>query len=393
MQIVVQKYGGSSVATPESLKGVAERVRRTREEGKSVVVVVSAMGGQTDHLLELAHDVSGTLPARELDMLLSSGERVSAALLAMALEDLGIPALSLSGEQCSIVTDRMHANATIEHIEVGRVRRELADGKVVVVAGFQGITPEGEVTTLGRGGSDTSAVALAAALDAVHCEICSDVDGVYSADPRVVPTARRLDSVSYEEMCELSRHGARVLHSRAVELASRENVSIWARSTFGGDAATVIHGEASGPGVSGVAGRTDVIRVAALDPAALRTMPEAVGAALGDVDIICAADDRADAIVALENVLDPDGLRDAIADASSGRLAVVDQLASVAAVGRGLGAHPDLLAHAKRVLADAGIPLTSSFVSSDAFACIVPLDAMAEGMRRIHDALIDMVPA
>lgn len=236
--VVVQKYGGSSVADPARLGRVADRVAATVALGKRVVVVVSAMGKTTDELLALARTVTPTPPRRELDMLLSCGERISMALLAMALEQRGLGAISFTGSQSGILTNDRHSGARIIEVRPVRIEDELARDKVVIVAGFQGMSYKREITTLGRGGSDTTAVALAAALAAEYCEICSDVDGVYSADPRVVPEARRLDEISYDEMQELAEHGAKVLNAQAVEWAKKEKITIYARATgspAGGD--------------------------------------------------------------------------------------------------------------------------------------------------------------
>ena len=236
--IVVQKYGGSSVADPARLGRVADRVAATVALGKHVVVVVSAMGKTTDELLALARTVTETPPRRELDMLLSCGERISMALLAMALEARGLSAISFTGSQSGILTNDRHSGARIIEVRPVRIEDELSRDKVVIVAGFQGMSYKREITTLGRGGSDTTAVALAAALAAEYCEICSDVDGVYSADPRVVPEAKRLDEISYDEMQELAEHGAKVLNAQAVEWAKKEKITIYARATgspAGGD--------------------------------------------------------------------------------------------------------------------------------------------------------------
>src|SRR5262245_13784348 len=228
--IVVQKYGGSSVADPVKLGRVADRVAATVALGKHVVVVVSAMGKTTDELLALARTVTPTPPRRELDMLLSCGERISMALLAMALEQRGLSAISFTGSQSGILTNDRHSGARIIEVRPVRIEDELARDKVVIVAGFQGMSYKREITTLGRGGSDTTAVALAAALAAEYCEICSDVDGVYSADPRVVDAAAFLEAISHEEMLELSLHGAKVLHADAVEFARRSGISLFARA-------------------------------------------------------------------------------------------------------------------------------------------------------------------
>jgi len=222
--VIVQKYGGSSVADVEKIRGVAARVAQTRAGGHQVVVVVSAMGDTTDELLALARKVTDDPHRRELDMLLTAGERISMALLGMALHDRGVDAVSFTGSQSGIITDGAHTNARIVEVRPVRIVEALGRGKVVIVAGYQGVSREKEVTTLGRGGSDTTAVALAAALQAEVCEICSDVDGVFSADPRIVPRARRLSAISYEEMMEMAACGAKVLHLRAVPQVKRRQL-------------------------------------------------------------------------------------------------------------------------------------------------------------------------
>ncbi|MHA7629617.1 aspartate kinase [Corallococcus sp. M7] len=248
MPIVVQKYGGSSVADAEKLGKVARRVKQKRDAGYQVVVVVSAMGDTTDDLLSLAKSVSQDPPRRELDMLLTCGERISMALLSMALQEQGVPAISFTGSQSGIITNDAHAQARIVEVRPYRIQDELAHGKVVIVAGYQGVSYKKEVTTLGRGGSDTTAVALAAALDAEACEIYSDVDGVFSADPRVVPDARKLESLSYDEMQELASAGAKVLNAQAVEWAKARGITILARTA---------HGQGTGTSVQELAVPTD----------------------------------------------------------------------------------------------------------------------------------------
>ncbi|MFG0316517.1 MAG: aspartate kinase, partial [Planctomycetota bacterium JB042] len=238
--ITVQKYGGSSLSSPEKICRVARKIAELRSTGRPVVVVVSATGNTTSELVGRAKRVASTPSRRELDMLLSSGERVSMALLAMAIQEEGREAISLTGPQSGIVTDSTHANATIREVRPERVLRELEAGRVVIVAGYQGVSPEGEVTTLGRGGSDTTAVALAGALRAEVCEIYSDVDGVYTADPRNVENVRHLSRVDSAVMTEYARRGAGVLHAPCLDLARREGVAVRARSTFGGDAQTWI---------------------------------------------------------------------------------------------------------------------------------------------------------
>ena len=230
--LVVQKYGGTSLGTMERIEYVADRIAKLRKTGINMVIVVSAMAGETDKLLKMARTLSKNPERREIDMLLSSGERISAALLALALQNRGIPALSMTGRQVGLQTDSTHTRARITSIDVRRAREMLQEGYVIVVAGFQGINPQGDVTTLGRGGSDTSAVALAVALNAKQCEIYTDVDGVYTADPRIVPQARRLDMVSYDEMLEMASLGAKVLQIRCVEFAHKYKMPLLVKSSF-----------------------------------------------------------------------------------------------------------------------------------------------------------------
>ena len=246
MPLIVQKYGGSSVADAEKIVGVAKRIGAVRESGKDVVAVVSAMGDTTDELIELAHTVSREPHARELDLLLSTGELVSCTLLTMALRELGHEAISLSGPQAGIHTDTSFGRARISRIDGERMHRELSGGRIVVVAGFQGITPEHDITTLGRGGSDTTAVAIAAALKADRCEIYTDVEGIYTADPRIVPGARKLNEIGYEEMLELASLGAK-MHPRSIELGGVYRVPIYVASSFSDATGTLIHAIGEGP--------------------------------------------------------------------------------------------------------------------------------------------------
>ncbi len=227
MALIVQKYGGSSVANAEKILRVAQRVIKTKKAGNKVVVVVSAMGDMTDDLITLADQINTDPQEREMDMLLSTGEQVSIALLAMAVHKLGHEAVSFTGSQVGIITDEFHSKARIQNISAERIKKALADGKIVIVAGFQGQTPSGEITTLGRGGSDLTAVALAVALKAKHCEIYTDVDGIYTADPRVIPEAQKMDVVTYDEILELASLGAKVMHSRSIEVGKKFNMPIW----------------------------------------------------------------------------------------------------------------------------------------------------------------------
>ena len=254
--LIVQKYGGTSVGSLERIENVAKRVARTKRAGNDVIVVVSAMSGETNKLIEYAKHFSATPSRRDMDLLLSSGERVTAALLSIALNEMGLPTIAMTGRQAGIVTDKSHTVARIEKIDPKPMRKALDEGKIVVVAGFQGITEDGEVTTLGRGGSDLSAVAIAGALGADKCEIYSDVDGVYTTDPRIEPKAKKLDKISYDEMLELASLGAKVLQNRSVELAKKLGVVIEARSSFNDNPGTIITKEEDimeKPLVSGIA--------------------------------------------------------------------------------------------------------------------------------------------
>jgi len=254
--LIVQKYGGTSVGDLERIQNVANRVAKTVKEGHEVVVVVSAMSGETNKLLGFAEHYSDNPKREEVDMLLSSGERVTAALLSIALNEMGLPAESMSGRRAGIVTDTVHTKARIEHIDPAPMRKVLAEGKIIVVAGFQGVNDEGRVTTLGRGGSDLSAVAVAGALEADLCEIYTDVDGIYTTDPRIEPRAKKLEKISYDEMLELASMGAKVLQNRSVELAKKLNVNLVTRSSFSEEEGTLITQEENimeQPLVSGVA--------------------------------------------------------------------------------------------------------------------------------------------
>lgn len=254
LSLIVQKYGGSSVANPDLIKNVARRVIEGYEEGNQMVVVVSAMGDTTDHLIELMGNITDDPDPREVDMLLTTGEQVSIALLTMAIHSLGYPAISLTGSQMKIKTNEKHNQAMITDVDTTRLRKELAENKIVIVAGFQGINDNQDFTTLGRGGSDTTTVAVAAAMNANRCEIYSDVDGVYTADPRVVSDASKLDSISYEEMLELANLGANVLHPRAVELANNYNLELYIASSFNKTVGTIVRGDEKMEGKKNVVG-------------------------------------------------------------------------------------------------------------------------------------------
>lgn len=254
LSLIVQKYGGSSVANPDLIKNVARKVTESYEEGNQMVVVVSAMGDTTDHLIDLMGDITDDPDPREVDMLLTTGEQVSIALLTMAIHALGYPAISLTGSQMKIKTDEKHNQAMIIDVDTTRLKKELAENKIVIAAGFQGVNDNHDFTTLGRGGSDTTTVAVAAAMNADRCEIYSDVDGVYTADPRIVEDASKLDSISYEEMLELANLGANVLHPRAVELANNYNLELYIASSFNKTVGTIVRGDEKMEGKKNVVG-------------------------------------------------------------------------------------------------------------------------------------------
>jgi aspartate kinase len=371
--VIVQKYGGSSVAGVEKIRRVAERVAATRASGAQVVVVVSAMGDTTDELLQLAQKVSGGNPhRRELDMLLTAGERISMALLGMALHARGVEAVSFTGSQSGIITDGAHSNARIVEIRPVRIVEELSKGRVVIVAGYQGVSREKEITTLGRGGSDTTAVALAAALEAEVCEICSDVDGVYTADPRIVSGTKRLAELSHEEMQELALAGAKVLNAQAVEFARDKGITIHARSTFQSGPGTKIS-KAKGPRelrVAGVALDAEilVIRGAPLEVLARHgAWPRETW------------DDRA--IVSLENV---HGLPALLADLRGAE--VFQDLAQVAVVGTGIGASKEPL---DRALAALQLEPRGVLISPLRIAFLVPRESAKDCVRRLHAEFIE----
>src|SRR5437899_11609355 len=374
--IIVQKYGGSSVAGVEKIRGVAARVAQTREGGQQVVVVVSAMGDTTDELLALARKVTDDPHRRELDMLLTSGERSSMALLGMALRDQGVDAVSFTGSQSGIITDGAHTNARIVEVRPVRILEALERGKVVIVAGYQGVSREKEVTTLGRGGSDTAAVALAAALRAEVCEICSDVDGVFSADPRIVASARRLSELSHEEMQELALAGAKVLNAQAVEFARDRGITIHARSTFqSGPGSLVKKAAARELRISGVALDPEVLVVSGRDRAALLEVLAAHGAWPRECW-------DTHAIVPLENVHGLPALLEALRPIAS----VEEGLAQVSVVGTGIGASKETLDRARRAV---GLESIGLLVETLRLDLTVPADGGKECVRRLHAEFVE----
>lgn len=386
MPVVVQKYGGSSVADVDKIRRVAEKVAARRRAGDRVCVVVSAMGDTTDELLALAKKVSAAPPRRELDMLLSAGERISMALLSMALQDRGVPAISFTGSQSGIITTDAHASARIVEVRPLRVHEELDRGKVVIVAGFQGVSPRKEVTTLGRGGSDTTAVALAAALGG-DCEIYSDVAGVFTADPRVVPDARRLDALSYEEMQELAHAGAKVLNAQAIEFAKEKGIQVHARSTFGGTEETVVRGGAHPERIAGVASQRERALLAFPAAALPRVLAvlEARGAAPAELAV---PGERAGAVVDLENVHDWPLVRAALAAEVPGLSVEDEALGAVSVVGTGLSARPRVLAEVNAVLDRLGVPPKAIFTSALRVTAYCDARVLADAVRELHRRLV-----
>jgi aspartate kinase len=401
MSIVVQKYGGSSVADVARLRKVADRVMRTRREGHDVVVVVSAMGDTTDELLSLAKQVSPNPERRELDMLLTAGERISMALLSMAIREQGGDAISFTGSQSGIITNDRHVDARIVEVRPVRVQDELARGKIVVIAGYQGVSYKREVTTLGRGGSDTTAVAMAAALGAEYCEICSDVDGVYTADPRVVPDARRIGTLSYEETQELAESGAKVLNAQAVEFAKAQGIAIYARATAsplpGADPSsdgTVVRRNAPRmPGtVVGIASEREMLLVELARQSGGSAMPDPAGSdllALLDAHAVAGkqlhiAGGRLTLVISRENLHEEARVREALLRAFGSSASVTDTLGAVSAVGAGINASFENLRKGEEALRAAGVHPVGCATSSFRITWLVPREALDAAVRALH---------
>ena len=399
--IVVQKFGGSSVADAEKIRRCAQRAFDARQAGQDVVVVVSAMGKTTDGLIDLAHEISASPPRREMDQLLAAGEQVSIALAAMALQELGHEAVSLTGAQCGLRTDASFTSARIKSIDRRQIERHLEAGKIVVVAGFQGVDEDGSTTTLGRGGSDTTAVALAAALEADVCEICTDVRGVFTADPRIVPDARLLPEISYEEMFELAALGAQIVAPRAVFLGMKFAVPIHVRHAMLPDTGTMIVQETSTMEqneVTGVALKNGVGRVTMQDLPLGNGIQATIFDALADAqlfvdDIIQNRVD--DARMSITFTADAADLKDAraalqpLVDRIGGRLRVDEDLCRVSAVGVGMRTHSGVAARMFRALEEApGGPITIENITTSEIkiACILPEADGPRAVRAVHDA-------
>jgi aspartate kinase len=421
VSLVVQKYGGSSVADAESVKRVARRIVDTRKAGHDVCVVVSAMGDTTDDLIDLAEQVSPLPPARELDMLLTAGERISMAVLAMAIASLGQEARSFTGSQAGVITDSVHGRARIIDVTPGRIRAALDEGHIAIVAGFQGVSQDTkDITTLGRGGSDTTAVALAAALGADVCEIYTDVDGIFTADPRIVPTAHRISRISSEEMLEMAASGAKVLHLRCVEYARRFSVPVHVRSSFSHREGTWVSDlapsdlpyftsltaephapegtEVEQPIISGVAHDRSEAKITVIG------VPDKPGKAAEIFETVAAAEINLDMIV--QNVsAAATGLTDISftlpkADGQKGMAALTraqgsigfdsilydDQIGKVSLVGAGMRSHPGVSARTFAALAEAGINIEMISTSEIRLSVVTRADRLDDAVRAIHTA-------
>jgi aspartate kinase len=398
MALVVQKFGGTSVADPDRLKAVARRLVAAREEGNRVVGVLSAMGQSTDELIDLAHAVSPEPDARELDMLVSVGERISCALAAMAIIDLGQRAISLTGSQAGIVTDTQHGQAKILEVRARRIHEALDSGSIVLVAGFQGVSTAFEVTTLGRGGSDATAVALAAALGADVCEIYTDVDGVFTADPRLVANARMLTEVGHEDMLELAAGGARVLMLRSVEFARNHGVRIHVRSSFTGEEGTWIRPQEElmeQPIISGIAHDTSEAEVTIVAVPDRPGIAARVFRALADegvnVDMIVqnvGADGRTDIsfTVPKADLGRAESLLERVAaDIGAEGVHHDPEIAKISLVGAGMKTHPGVAADMFDALAEAGINIGIISTSSIRISCIVPAADVERAVQAVHE--------
>jgi aspartate kinase len=399
MALIVQKYGGSSVADAAKIKNVARRIAATKDKGNEVVVVVSAMGDNTDNLLKLAYEMTKHPADRELDLLLSTGEVVSSTLLAMALEEMGYEAISLTGGQAGIRTDAAYSQARIVGVDPERIVNELDKGNIVIVAGFQGITEGMDITTLGRGGSDTTAVALAASLAAEVCQIYTDVEGVYTADPRIVPEARKVDEISYEEMLELATYGAKVMHPRAVELGELFHIPIMVASSFSQNPGTLIHGGVSMEvrnKVRGIAHDLDVAKITVVG------IPDRPGIAASIFDPLAKANISVDTIVqnaSIKNITDltftvaKSQLEKAmavarpIAQAIGARDCVSDsRLGKVSIIGTGMQNAPGFAARMFNTLSERGINIQLISTSEIRITCIIEEARVKEAVQALHRA-------
>ena len=407
MALIVQKYGGSSVADASSIKRVAKRVAEARRAGNDVVVVVSAMGDTTDELIDLAHQVTPLPPEREMDILLTAGERISMSLLAMAIDQLGVEAKSFTGQQAGVITDETHGKARIIDVTPSRITKTLGKGQVAIVAGFQGVNlATNDVTTLGRGGSDTTAVALAAALEADVCEIYTDVDGVFTADPRIVPSARKLDRISYDEMLEMAASGAKVLMLRCVEYARRYQVPVHVRSSFSTHTGTLVTDApdptqevpVEQPIISGVAHDRSEAKITVVG------VPDVPGKAASIFTVVAGAGVNIDMIV--QNV---SAARTGLTDisftlpATDGSVAMAalaehhdrigyaslqydDTIGKLSLIGAGMRSHPGVSAKFFGALSEAGVNIEMISTSEIRISVVTRADSLDEAVRAVHTA-------
>jgi len=397
MTLIVQKYGGSSVADADKIKNVARRIAKAKQEGNQVVVVVSAMGDTTDELIQMARQVSEQPEERELDVLLSTGELISSTLLAMALGSLGYRAVSLTGAQAGIQTDSIYSRARIVRVDSKRIVNELRKGNIVIVAGFQGITRDMDITTLGRGGSDTTAVALAASLNAEVCQIYTDVEGVYTADPRFVSEAIKLREIGYEEMLELASYGARIMHPRAVELGTLYNIPILVASSFSDSPGTLICKEASMEArnkVRGIAHDTNVAKITVIG------VPDHPGIAAAIFEPLAKANISIDTVVqnaSVENITDLTftvsrgdlikamSIVEPVAKSVGSRRCVTDAtLAKVSIIGTGMQNTPGYAARMFRALYEQGINIQLITTSEIRITCIISEDKVKDAVQTLH---------
>jgi aspartate kinase len=399
MDLIVQKYGGSSVADAEKIKNVARRIVRTREAGYQVVVVVSAMGDTTDNLVKLAYQINERPDMRELDVLLSTGEVVSSTLLAMALHDMGYPAISLSGAQAGITTDTAYNQARITNINPVRVTRELEKGNIVIVAGFQGITEEMDITTLGRGGSDTTAMALAASLKAIRCERYTDIDGIYTADPRFIPEARKLSEISYEEMLEMASYGSKAIHPRAVELGELFQIPILVASSFNDNPGTLICEEVSMEVRNKVRGITRDLDVAKIMVAGVPDKPGIASAIfvplaeagisvdtivqnasienITDLTFTVTRGELKRAMEVIEPVVASIGARECLSDSTLGKVSII---------GTGMQNSPGYAARMFNTLSQENINIELISTSEIRITCIIEENRVTDAVRALHRA-------
>jgi aspartate kinase len=399
MGLIVQKFGGTSVGSVERILNVAQCVKEEKERGNNVVVVVSAMGKTTDQLVSLAKEISANPSKREMDMLLTTGEQTTIALLAMALKEKGLEAISYTGWQAGILTEPVHSNARITKIQTAKIEKQLTDGKVVVVAGFQGVNESGEITTLGRGGSDTTAVALAAALGADKCDIYTDVTGVFTTDPRYIKSARKLMDISYDEMLELANLGAGVLHPRAVEFAKNYNVKLEVRSSMEKIEGTVIKGEATleqNLVVRGVAFEDQITRVTILGLTNSLTSLSTIFTTLAqhhiNVDIIIQSKTESDT-TNLSFSIKTDDLNEALGVLENNksllsyeRIEAENGLAKVSIVGSGMISNPGVAAKMFEVLAQSEIEIKMVSTSEIKVSAVVEDQQMVKAVETLHDA-------